>query len=223
MNTETMNIRAGLKERKLLDERIEKTVRELTLAKAYCKDDPMIGLLTPEEYEQKIKSDFQSLQDMISRREAINKGLLEINAATKIKVPKFVSFQNMNDGEEEEISLATAIARKTYYKETLSKTVKSLSNSLVMNMREIEEVKQRANEKIREAISSRFNNQTNFSQSVFDEHVKQQQAKFEVVLINPLDITNTLTTVNTAIEDYIQNIDNKLSAATETTEFTITY
>lgn len=223
MMKENMNIRTALKERKLLDKKIEQLSFEAVIVKPYRADNPFIGMKTPDEFSEVIKSEFQSLQDMIKRREAINKAILDINAKTMIDVPAFVSFCKINEGETETISLAAAIARKNYYKNEMANYINRINDRIGSITREISNMQDSARKEIEKTIRMRFDGVQNISQSVYDEFVKQQEEKYEVKILNPLNIDSIMRDAVDKLNDYINNIDNKLSEKTETTYFDVEY
>ncbi len=219
-----MNIRAAIKEKNILDKRIEKLAGEIEFLVVYQKDDPIIGLKTPEDSAKKIESNWQALNDMIVRREAINRTILDANMTNKVKVPRYVDFINVAVSEEtEEISLANAINRKNYYSAFLKSKIERLARVLSNESKQAADFKKSVAKQILEQVDRRFAGLTNYSQTNKAQVQEDLEKKYEVVVLNPLGAEDRLPKIAEVIENYIQTIDNKLSSATETTLLTITY
>lgn len=224
MTTEKMNIRAALKEKKILDSRIQKLSSEMTMVYVCSTLNPHIGLATPEETSDSIREKWQSLNDLIKRREAINRAVMEANAVTKITVAPFISFAELGSYDAtEEISLATAINRKTYYIETLRVIISSLQSRVNRDIRTANDSIGKIQGDINDAISKRFAGQTNISQASVKTVTEEETERMKPIVINPLKAESLLSPILEKVEDYIQTIDNKLSEATETTFLDITY
>jgi len=231
MNKERMNIRAALKEKNLLDKKIEGISNTLQMVEVYSADSPYIGLMSVEDKTAEITATFQSLNDMIVRREAINRAILNINATTSVTVKKFISFEALGKAdaatlpeETEEISLANAINRKNYYNGVLFSSILSgLHNSVGRQVNLMNKKTSEAAQKVQQIVQSRFQGQTNISQDKVDSVFTIESEKYKVSVINPLEANVLLPKIKEYLLDYIQTIDNILSHATETTFIDIEY
>lgn len=228
MTTETMNIREALKEKTLLDSRIEKLSNTIIPVDIYLNDSPLIRGMNPEEARTEIESNFQSLNALIMRREAINKAILNTNAVETIEVKRFVNFEKLNDDSETElISLANAINRKSYYKNIVLPMISSMLSKAQKRIFEYDKIKDRLYENIDDIIKSNKAMAANASlKNINEECEKTRERMFEArkpIILDPLNAVQYLTKAQEYVEDYIQHIDNKLSNKTELTIITITY
>ena len=130
MKKETITLREGLRLLNTLDRKI-KASSDNTLIAVYSKDTFILDGLTINQWEEQAKDKWRSLNNKIRRRNALKSSILQANLANTIRVPKFVSLDNViKNDETEEISFAEAIARKAYYKETLQKIVNKIKNHI---------------------------------------------------------------------------------------------
>lgn len=220
--TETLTIRKALAEKKLLDNKIKKFSENLELVFIYSSAEPYHNGLPIDEAKLKVESNFQSINDLITRREAINKAILDANAVNKIEVKKFAGFDSLESGETEEISLANAINRKNYYKEILLPIVKKLEEKTIKTHCELDISVSKAREISRNIIENRYQDKTNIPKDLSD----LIEVEFKRLEPKIAGLNNSLERVRSwrdAIEDYIANIDVELSGATERFTVVIEY
>jgi hypothetical protein len=232
MTTEKMTIRKALKEKKVLDNRIQE-LKDFGYVTYYTNDNKFIGAMTPEDTTTFIKANMDKLNSMLARREAINKAILDINAKALIKVKKFVSFDHIgqeHEDEYEEISLANAINRKAYYNGMILPLLKIMERNALRKAQEFNTATTRVQSAVEEQVRQRFgsnNSNTNTSlnkfNETFNEAYKEALEAKKVVLIDPLNATVTFHKYVEYVEDYINNIDSELSNKTETIEVEFTY
>jgi hypothetical protein len=230
MTTETMNLRAGIKERDLLDKRIASQVEGFMPINSYSVDNPYIGIKPPTQVIEEIGSQYQTINDLIRRREAINKAILETNAMNKVKVRKFTNFENigkpeteLTDADYEEITLANAINRKNYYKGIVVNLVDQMKKNFNSGAKAFQRLTNENIEKVNKSMERRFQGQSNISQTVYNDFQKQEIEKYTVELINPLKADVLIETIQLNVNEYLKTIDNILSNATETISITVEY
>ena len=104
--SEKMLICDALDERDFLAKKINDAIKKFhPVATKRKMDKKLITGETQEEFEERIKREYQSIRDMIERKDAINNAIIMSNATTKIKLKS----------SEKEITVAEAIAiRKSY-------------------------------------------------------------------------------------------------------------
>ena len=141
MRKETMNLREALRMLNNLDRKI-KSRSEDTLIAVYSKDTFILDGFTINDWEEQARDKWRSLNIKIKKRNALKNAILRANLVNTIRVPKFVSLDNITKSDEtEEISFAEAIARKAYYKETLQKIVNTIKRHIEDNNRIYEQFK----------------------------------------------------------------------------------
>ena len=141
MRKETITLREGLRLLNTLDRKI-KAISDNTFIAVYSRDTFILDGLTINNWEEQARDRWRSLNIKIKKRNALKNAILRANLVNTIRVPKFVSLDNITKSEEiEEISFAEAIARKAYYKETLQKIVNTIKRHIEDNNRIYEQFK----------------------------------------------------------------------------------
>ena len=84
---EKMLVTKGLNELKLLDSRIHRKIEEGEFVGAAKVSVPNInGKMTKEAFKANAKADYQSIVDLIKRRNAIKAAIIQSNAITVVEV-----------------------------------------------------------------------------------------------------------------------------------------
>lgn len=226
MTKETMTIRQALAERKLLDAKIEKAIRTFDPVKVYATLDKYINGIPIDEYEKSLPEKAQSINALIKRREAINKAIFDSNAVAKITVAKFIEFESLNPevktkANTEEISIAIAINRKSYYKQMFT-WLKALKQRIDLSVNTFTQATKQNREISQNILEQRFKDKQNVPKD-WDTLLNNQIKLNEPVLSDPLNMKENVDKYIEAIEDYISTIDVKLSSATEVNKITINY
>lgn len=100
MTVEVMSIQKGLNELKLLDKRISSAMTGIKLVGVRIGEKPVTGYKDDEEFTKLATSKYESIVDLIKRRDAIKGAIVKANANTPVKVGN------------ETLTIATAIERK---------------------------------------------------------------------------------------------------------------
>lgn len=87
MTKETMTVHEALAELKTLDKRISKKIRESTYVNT-CKEssDAKVGIYSKERFKEITRQNYQSIRDLIDRRNALKKAVVLSNAKTNVEV-----------------------------------------------------------------------------------------------------------------------------------------
>ncbi len=221
---ETMTLRKANAERKDIDKRLNSLlVDKNTLFMAfYSTKKPFVGTLSPSETEKTINANYQSITDLIRRREKLNKAVLEANALTKVKVPKFINLEKYDPTDLEEISIAAAINRKKYYSNFINTILlNSLKNSLKYTLINYNDLLDNMNEEYERNISNQFGVTSTQSSKARVEYAESIKDNYKVTLINPLNLEEKIDKINNMVLDYIRDIDSIISNACENTTITI--
>lgn len=221
---ETMTLRKANAERKDIDKRLNSLlVDKNTLFMAfYSTKKPFVGTLSPSETEKTINANYQSITDLIRRREKLNKAVLEANALTKVKVPKFINLEKYDPTDLEEISIAAAINRKKYYSNFINTILlNSLKNSLKYTLINYNDLLDNMNAEYERNISNQFGVTSTQSSKARVEYAESIKDNYKVTLINPLNLEEKIDKINNMVLDYIRDIDSIISNACENTTITI--
>ena len=230
MVTETMNIRTAQDEKKILDKKIGKAFEQFCPVVAVSAISAYVGSFSKEEYSNKVQSDYQSLNDLIKRREAIVKAIMDANIENKVKVRKFTGLDSLSklateltEEDYEEITIANAIARKKYFEASLCVYIDKVENKINAHLKDFKKAKENAAAHVDKLVNERFAGQQNVSQDARERAVKTESERFEIFLINPLNAEEVVNQADEAILDYIKELNSSLSRITEITEVTVTY
>lgn len=86
MTTEKMTIHKALAELKTMDSRINKAIYDADCVVAVKHSAEKINGMTIKDFKDKIVSDYQKVNDLIKRREAMKRAVVLSNATTKVAV-----------------------------------------------------------------------------------------------------------------------------------------
>lgn len=224
-HTEKLTITELIAQGKNLDTKINDLISSdnFNMVSYYMASTPFIGPRTAEEQEQKIKSDIQSLGDLIKRREAIGRARVRANATTKIMAPEFLSLDKIFAGqtpELEEITIAECIWRKDWYKKQLARISSYLADSMKQSINFKATVETKATALVKEQMAERFGKDSGYSQKAYDDAFATISEANRLVRIDPLSLikNDSISVFSNMVLDYIARIDSILSAKNASTE-----
>lgn len=196
---EKMTIHRGLSELKTIKSRIEKGIKELSVANVVQKDKKISGIMTAEEFTKLANSGYDSITAMIARQSKIKKAIVDSNSKTQVKVG------------EKTMSVADAITQKD-----MIVLRKAFLDKLEAQLREATAAINRNNEivqanslKILEATFGK--DQTKVSKDDVDNVQKPYIANNEWSLVDPLKISDKIAALGKEISDFETEVDAVLS------------
>lgn len=86
MTKETMTVHKALAELKLLGSRINKAISDAKCCACVKNSATKVNGMTIDEFKDSTKSSYQSILDMIRRRDAIKKAVAKSNAVTTVEI-----------------------------------------------------------------------------------------------------------------------------------------
>lgn len=86
MTTETMTIHKALAELKTIDSRITKAIYSCDFVKAIKHSATKIDGITVKDFTNNIKEDYQRINSLIARRNAMKRAVVMSNATTKVSI-----------------------------------------------------------------------------------------------------------------------------------------
>lgn len=224
MQKETMTLREGLNTLNILDKQIKEMISGNTMISVYSKDVVILNGLPISDWEEQVKANWQSLNDKIKRRNALKNAILRANVMNVIRVPKFVSLDNVIKSDEtEEISFAEAIARKAYYKETLQGIVNAINGHIKDNNRVYEQLTARAREYVDNRLNQEFANVQNPAPKQKEEREAKLRKDNEIIYNDPCSLVKSMALAGDNIAFYLEKIDGELGKASAITEITFEY
>ena len=229
---ETLTISQIIAEIKRLDTILKEERSRLDLVRFYRKDEPNIGGRTIKEHTEKMKADLQSYIDTQKRLFALKSALSKANRETTLRVPAqpilaAILSQIIDDNETEEITIAEAINRKIFFKNTLLEEAKALMVKFSRNMSEKEVLDRIVAEDVNNALNRKFppDMRNNWSIEKWNEEKKKHMEDAEVIRIDPCRIVDTdaITKYSNAVSKYLSDIDVLLSQINAITRVDIEY
>lgn len=86
MEKEKMSLHRALAELKLLDSRIERGINTIVPIGVQQTGRKVNGHYDKAEFEKEVIADFQSVTDLIARRQLIKSAIVQANATTSVKI-----------------------------------------------------------------------------------------------------------------------------------------
>ncbi|HHU55747.1 MAG TPA: hypothetical protein GXZ48_03535 [Acholeplasmataceae bacterium] len=213
MTNETMTVHKGLAELKIIGDRINKAISQGTFCKANKHSNEKINGVSIEKFKTQIQSDWDKVNDLIKRRNAIKRAVVLSNAITKVKVGN------------EEYTVAEAIEMKNtgmQYKKDLMNT---LNKQYVEAIRITEkENGETLNQKAENYVIGLYGSKEGKTSIDEIENTKKQfilNNTFE--LIDPIKIKEKIDALEQEIADFEAEIDSALSVSNSITNLEISY
>ena len=219
MVKEIMTIRKALTQKKVLDNQIAELSSTKFVAVA-TSNRTVIDGLKQKDWVSDAKARFQSLNDKLKRREALANAIMQANATNTVSVKKFIGIDKQSD-EVENISFASAIARKKYLNDLLQTVVLDMQRAVLQNSKEYQSAER--HDKVTERLYQEFSAVTQASGKVRQEREKELRDQYAVELLDPNKLAENLMSFKEYIENYLADIDSILGHATEVTEITVEY
>lgn len=201
-----MSIHRGLSELKMLDKRIERSIKESKFVGSKKKSAENVNNTTTskDKFIENIKKEYQSIQALIKRRTEIKRLIVLSNAKTMVVVG------------DKEYTVAEAIENKKII-ENKKELLKQLRTQLNTNMAQVskknEEVESRLDEQIQIMLGSDKQSKT----AGLEGFINQYKEQNEWELVDGLEINEEINKLENEIEEFENNIDFVLSESNAVT------
>lgn len=213
MTSEKMTVHKALAELKLLDDRIEKAIKENIYCLAKKHADEKINGVSLADFEKQMQGGYDKAVALIERRKAIKKAVVLSNAITKVSVAGV------------EYTVAEAIEMKSHgisFEDLLMRTMATQYNKAVMsvNIENGKDLEARAEQYVT-AIYGQKEGKTNTDdiEKVKSDFLKSNQYE----LVNPLEITKKINDLEEYINLFMAEVDSALSVSNALTEIEVNY
>ena len=201
-----MTVHEALCELKVADKRIEKAIAECAYCAANKESSPKVNGVPVKEFEEEVKSKFQSIQDLISRVEKIKAALSLSNAATSITV----------NGEK--MSVAEAIYMMQHGIVSKQALLLNMTRALSNARRTIEiENGARLDDRLDKYIQSVYGSKEKVSAEELDKASKDFKARNEYKLVDPIGIVDKIATLTEEIDKFQAAVDSAIQISNATT------
>lgn len=213
MTTEKMNVHQALSELKMLDKRIQGAIREGNWVVANKHSNTKISGVDIKDFVEDVKSRYQKVRDLIARREAIKRAVVNSNAVTKVVIAeKEYTVAEAIDMKNNGIDLLRLLMNKLQIDYTNSKTNADRANG--------SELDRRADDYIRTMIG-------NTDVKGLTEEVKRMREDFikaqTTELVDPVNVLKEIEDLNDQIDSFATNVDAALSVSNAITVIEISY
>jgi len=208
---EKMTVTRGLAELKLLDSRINKGVAnsgyfiDVVQKKTESGNKALKSGMSVIDFEKRALSSYQSILDLIDRRNKIKNAILQSNANTKVKIG------------EREYTVIEAIDQKNAieYKQSLLSTMR---NQFAMVLREVETAKSKVEQQVETMLSQNLGANKKTNENDYDMIAKPFIEANELKLVDPLKLQNKIDQFDKAIDEFKTEVDFVLSESNSRTE-----
>lgn len=213
MTTETMTIHKALCELKTLDARINKAIGDAVFVFANKHSNTKVSGVSVQDYCTEIKAGYQSIQDLMRRREAIKSAVVQSNAETKVTISGHeytvaAAIEMKNHG----ISLMQTLLKKMEKDNRMARTEANRANG--------DSLENRADEYVKSLYgSSDMKNASEEIKKVRADFIAAQT--FEVV--DPIGIVTEIGKLEKEINGFLVDVDSALSVSNALTSVTVEY
>lgn len=213
MTTETMTVHEALAELKVIDSRIAKEISNTTFVTINKHANDKANGIPIAEFKAQMQSGFQSVNDLIRRRDAIKRAVVLSNATTKVTVA------------DTEYTVAEAIDMKQHsmtLRQQLLTEMTRQSATVQANIQRLngDSLEQRANEYIRSQYgNSDMSKLSEQAKKSYDEFVKNQT----VEMVDPIGIFEEIKKLSDSMQTFMVKVDAALSVSNAITEITVEY
>jgi hypothetical protein len=211
MEKERMSITRGLRELKLLDDRIMKTISEMKFVDVFQGKNPGVVLISKKQktvFESDIKEKIQSYDALLKRRTAIKSAIMKSNSESKIKIAGKEYF--VIDAIEKKSSLK-------YDKEFLKK----MRNDWVLVSNNIESNRVNIENQVNTIVTQAFGADKKNDKETYDNIAKPFIEANELKLVNPVDIYKRIEELDKEIVEFEAEVDFILSESNAKVEIEI--
>ena len=204
---EQILVTKGLNELKLLDSRINRKIEEGEfIAAAKLSVQNVNGKTTKEAYKANAKADYQSIVDLIKRRNNIKSAIIQSNAVTKVDIAGKI------------MTVAEAIDKKSSIEYEIS-----LLEKLTMQYKTSSDIIIKENEKVDYSIEQLLNTaygkegKEKITQASYDAIAEPYRKANEYGLVDALDGEKLIKEMKDKIETFLSEVDTALQISNSTT------
>jgi len=198
-----MTIHRGLSELKIIDSRIERAISEIEPVGLQQKDKLVNGRFEKNEFEESAKSKYQSIIDLIGRKNKIKSAIVKVNGETMVEI------------NEQEMSIADAITFRSII-EMKKSLISHLKSSNTQNIGQMnkgnEEVRQNA-DRLAEAALGKDGSKTEDATTITEPYIEKNELK----LVDPLGVDKLVEKLQDEVDSFESEIDATLSEINATT------
>lgn len=202
----TLSIARALVELKTLDSRINKITSSTQWIMYKTKNKN--SNYSEEEYKKTTQSEFQSLNDLITRRNNVKNAIMKSNSVTEVEV----------GGNKMTVSQAIEYKQTIEYKKNLLDNLKKQRQMVTI---EFESHKQRVQNKIDDNIKVICGKDSKPDETVIKSVSEGISKGDPIEIFDPLGLDKVIKEMEMSIENFVANVDYVLSESNALTTITV--
>lgn len=202
MTKQKMTIHRGLAELKLIDSRIDKSIGVVVPIGLMQKGKLVNGITEKEEFEKNATSKFQSINDLIDRKNDIKSAIVISNGITKVKIG------------DKEMTVADAINFKTVieFKKKLIQHLSSQHRSAMATFtKENDKLKDTAMKNALIILGKEGENNVKATDDDVKAIVEPFIERNELQFVDPLKVENLVEDLSKEVDEFEIEVDAVLS------------
>lgn len=201
-----ITITEALNELKLYDSKITKAINAAEFVGTAKKSSDKIGYVKKDTFIENAKVSYQSVMDLIRNRSMLKSAVVQSNAVTVVEV----------GGKQ--MTVAEAIERKSSIQYEIS-LLGRMKNQYAVAVDKHDKENKRVDNKVDELLMTLIGKDSDKKVSKEDQEVieKTYRDKNEFEMVDPLNITDKILTLDDEITTFLSEVDTKLSIANSTT------
>jgi hypothetical protein len=190
-----MSVTQALPELKLLDKRIEKIINNShTWSKVSHNGAP----IDKDKHKKETESQLQSFNDLVNRRNTIKRAIILSNAQTKVKIGNW------------EGTVAEAIEYK-HSINTKRQILQAMKDCLYTSKEEYEKLKGQVDGRLERLLQSELGKDVKTNPETIHALTTTFRENNKVELVDPLDLSNKIISLEEEIDTFETNVDWVLS------------
>lgn len=209
---EKMTVHKALTERKILDDRISKTISEGSYCVANKHSNDKIKGIPLEEYVKIMQGDHDKAVCLIARRKALGRAIMLSNAITKVDVAG------------DEYTVAEAIEMKNHGIEFAQRLRMAIKQQYDIAKAKAQTENDGLDERAERYVTGLFGNKEGKVNREEIEKSKQTYSEMNrYELVDPLNVLEKIEALDKEIDGFLAEVDAALSVSNSLTEITIEY
>jgi len=205
-NSNSISIARALVELKTLDSRINKITNQTQWIIFRTKNKN--SNYSEEEFKKSTQSEYQSLTDLISRRDKLKNAIMKSNSVVEVEL----------GGNKMTVSQAIEYKKTIEYRKRLLETLKRQRQSVTI---EYESHKQRVQNKIDENIKVICGKDSKPDENVIKSVSEGITKGDPIEIFDPIGLDKVINQIETSIEDFTANVDYVLSESNALTTINV--
>lgn len=217
MTHEQMTVHKALSELKVMDSKIEKAIEDASYIVSAKKSAEKINGVSVEKFKNTIKSDWQKINDLLARRDAMKRAVVLSNATTTVTI----------NGKE--YTVAEAIEMKNHGMEWRNVLIRKIGaeydKALVdLNRNDGEAIEKKAEQYVLAMVQA----QPKESKVTVDSDAMKMLRQTYIdnnsfVIIDPLDIKDKMEELRNEVLSFYSDVDSALSVSNALTVIEFDY